>query len=79
MSHGVYRVVGRRRYRGHDRGTVFEAEIDPEAERRAIDRGDIVLLRRVVPELVPDSYRINPDWLRQEPQTTEAPRGASLI
>jgi hypothetical protein len=46
---GVYEVVGRRAYRGHEPGVVFEAALQPGPERRAVDRGDIVLLERIVP------------------------------
>ena len=52
-----YRVVGPRRYRGHQPGDLFEAQLDPRAEARAIGRGDIVLLARNVPTLQPGSYQ----------------------
>ena len=40
----VYRVTGRLKYRGHAPGQVFIATLDPEAERRAIRRGNIEVL-----------------------------------
>lgn len=80
MSHyGVYLVTGRRQYRGHEPGTTFEALIDPLAEERAIGRGDIQLLRRIEPGLVPGSYRFAPGWLGPVHQSTGAPTGASLV
>lgn len=71
-----YRVTGKRPYRGHKRGDVFEAVLEHAAEQRALARGDIERLREVTPDLVPGSYRLPPEWLRQEPATTEAPQGA---
>lgn len=55
---GRYQVIGQRAYRGHEPGTVFEARLDVSAERRAIYRGAIRLLDRLVPDLVPGSYRL---------------------
>ena len=57
MIAGVYKVVGRRRYRGHRPGDLFEARLDPGAEARAIGRGDIVLIERIIPAVQPGSYR----------------------
>jgi hypothetical protein len=79
-GYGVYRVTGPRLYRGHERGTVFEAQLDLGAEQRAIARGDIELLERIIPDLVPGSYRLPAGWPDgPENATTEAPEGASLI
>lgn len=61
-EYGVYLVTGKREYRGHEPGTRFEAAIEPAVEARAIGRGDIVLLRRVVPDLQPGSYRLPDNW-----------------
>lgn len=82
--HGEYRVVGRRAYRGHDPGTTFRALIKPDAERRAIDRGDITLIRRIQPGLQDGRYRLPEGWVgppeRAASQpSTEAPQGASLV
>lgn len=76
-AYGVYLVTGTRQYRGHDPGTVFEAVIDGPVAQRAIDRGDIRLLRTEIPDLTPGSYRLPAGWLKQAPQ--EAPTGASSI
>jgi hypothetical protein len=81
VKFGVYHpVTGTREYRGHTPGAVFEAILDPAAAQRAIDRGDIKLLRHVTPSLAPGSYRLPPDWLKPETEpSTEAPSGASLV
>ena len=59
---GRYQVVGRRAYRGHLPGTEFEAVLDPNAEGRAIARGSIRLLERLVADLPPVSYRLPTGW-----------------
>lgn len=75
--HGEYLVTGKREYRGHAPGTTFEALLAAGPEGRAIARGDIRLLRRVRPALVPDSYRIHPSWTRESstPHTIESVEG----
>ena len=60
---GLYRVTGRRNYRGHEPGSEFEARLDRNAERRAVIRGDIELLERVTPELRPGSFTFPQGWL----------------
>lgn len=60
---GRYEVVGRREYRGHKPGTTFEARIDPGPERRAVVRGDIRLLERIIPSLQPGSVTLPDGWL----------------
>lgn len=77
--YGVYRVTGKRQYRGHDPGTTFEAILDRGAEQRAVARGDIELIRHVQPGLAPGSYRLPPDWLKPATRSNEAPSGASLV
>lgn len=52
MIYGEYEVIGRRQYRGHDRGATFEARHDP-AKERAIGRGDIRLIRVITPSVPP--------------------------
>lgn len=80
MTHGLYRVTGRRAYRGHQPGDEFEALLDRNAERRAIFRGDITLIRRVTPSIQPGTYRFPDGWLpTADTQSTEAPTGASLV
>ncbi len=61
-THGVYLVTGHRQYRGHDPGDQFEARLDPLAEQRAIQRGAIRLLERIIPTLPEGDYRLPDDW-----------------
>jgi hypothetical protein len=62
VTFGEYLVTGSRRYRGHEPGTTFEAQLERNAEARAIQRGDIRLLRTVEPELPPGA--VLPDnWI----------------
>ena len=56
----IYRV-GSRPYRGHGPGDEFEAVLDPAAERRALDRGAITVVRAGKPALEPGSYRLPAD------------------
>lgn len=56
MSAGLYEVVGHRCYRGHQPGDLFEAQLDPRAEARAIGRGNIVLKKRIILSVQPGSY-----------------------
>lgn len=37
----TYKVTGALPYRGHKHGEVFEADLEPNAERRALARGAI--------------------------------------
>lgn len=74
---GVYRVIGRRKYRGHDPGTVFEAYLDPAVEQRAIARRAIELLRREAPTVEPAKFEPPAEWRSDRPATTEAPTGVS--
>ena len=50
-EYGVYKVTGKREYMGVEPGEEFEAQLDPGPESRAVARGDIVLLRRVIPSI----------------------------
>jgi len=59
---GLYRVVGNRRYRGHEPGTEFTARLEPLAENRAVRRGDIVLLDRLEPIIRAGSYTLPHGW-----------------
>jgi len=63
MSFGEYEVIGRRLYRGHEPGSIFEARLERNAERRAIRRGDIRLLRVVQPKLQEGSFAFPDGWL----------------
>lgn len=62
---GEYQVVGRREYRGHQPGTVFEARLESTAAARAIVRGDIRLIRVVEPQIQPGSWELPDGWLEQ--------------
>lgn len=77
-EYGEYEVTGRREYRGHTPGSFFAAQIERAAEQRAIQRGDIRLIRRVTP-VVPAGAVVPDGWLTSSPETAEAPEGASLI
>lgn len=57
-----YLVTGKRKYRWHDPGTVFEARLDPAAERRAVERGSIRVIAVVQPGLQDGSYTLPKDW-----------------
>lgn len=59
---GRYEVVGRRVYRGHKPGEVFDAYLDVPAERRAIGRGSIRLIERVPADLTAGMYRLPAGW-----------------
>jgi hypothetical protein len=63
---GEYEVIGKREYRGHLPGEVFEARLDMGAEARAVARGDIRLLRVVTPEVQPGSWVLQVGWLSNE-------------
>ncbi len=65
MTHKRYRVTGKRKYRWHQPGTVFEAQLEPLAEQRAIERGSIAIIEVVQPGLENGSYALPEDW----PQT----------
>ena len=63
---GEYEVTGRREYRGHPPGEIFEARIDRAAESRAVARGDIRLLRIVEPQIQSGSHRLPDGWLSKQ-------------
>lgn len=74
-----YLVTGSRKYRWHEPGTEFEARLDPDAERRAIERGSIRVLEVIQPQ--PGGFQLPKDWPRSaaDAPTTEAPKGASVV
>jgi hypothetical protein len=82
-EYGEYEVTGRREYRGHKPGTRFEANLERAAEQRAVDRGDIRLLRRFTPDLEDGSWTLPDPWPPGRPTVppapTETPHGVSLI
>jgi hypothetical protein len=41
-----YKVTGLTGYSGHQPGEEFEAELDPEQERRAVERGSIEVVKQ---------------------------------
>jgi hypothetical protein len=41
MTKTTYKVTGTTAYMGHQPGETFEAELDPDAEQRALERGSI--------------------------------------
>lgn len=59
----IYRVVGKHAYRGHKPGTRFEASIPPDAEHRALARGDIQVIDYTPVGLLPGSYTLPQGWL----------------
>ncbi len=56
--HKRYLVTGVRQYRWHKPGSIFEANLDPDAERRAIERGSIRVLAVVDPSMKSGSYTL---------------------
>jgi len=58
-----YEVLRHDGYRGHRRGTRFEAILDPNAERRALARGDIRVVARRTPAVQPGSFTLPDGWL----------------
>lgn len=62
MTYGLWRVVGKRAYRGHEPGTEFEAQLENGAAGRAVRRGDIELVEVFEPTL-PDVYELPKGWL----------------
>ena len=61
---GVYRVQGKRDYRGHPPDTEFIALLEPRAEYRAVMRGSIEKLGTVVPQ--PQNFKLPHGWLNEE-------------
>ncbi len=76
MTHKRYLVTGKRQYRWHKPGATFEAQLDPLAEQRAIERGSIRVLEIVKPGLMNGSYHLPQDWPTVADERTI--RGASV-
>jgi hypothetical protein len=74
-----YLVTGKRKYRWHDPGTTFEAQLDPDAERRAIERGSIRVLEVI--EVQVGRYELPEDWPQDaaDAQQPESPAGVSRV
>lgn len=64
----VYAVTGRNAYREHIPGAAFECELDPAAEQRALERGDIEILERSLTTIQPGSYTLPIGWRIQPDQ-----------
>jgi hypothetical protein len=75
---GIYRVIGNRRYRGHEPGTEFSARLEPLAESRAITRGDLELVDRMEPELPRGAFRLPVGWT-ESPQERSGTRAGSRL
>jgi hypothetical protein len=58
----VYRVLSRWRYRRHDLGEVFEADLEPDVETRAIELGVIELLERKTTSIAETEFTPPRDW-----------------
>ena len=76
-----YLVTGPRKYRWHAPGSTFEARLDPDAERRAIERGSIRVLEEIEVEV--GNYELPEDWPQdaadaQQPEPS-APAGVSRV
>ena len=66
MIEGEWKVVGKREYRGNAPGTVWQGRIPEGPARRAIDRGDVVLLRTITQELQP-GWQLPDGWVTDNP------------
>lgn len=53
MAKQTYKVVGPREYLGHAPGSVFEDELEPESEARAIAAGHIAVSKAQPKEVEP--------------------------
>lgn len=73
----VYEVIGDLRYRDHDPGERFEATLDPDAEMRAVLRGNIRVIDSSPTRLQPGSYLLPDGWRTNKDTATGAPEGAS--
>jgi len=63
VTHGLWRVSGKRTYRGHEPGEEFEASLDTAAAGRAVNRGHLQLLEEFTPTL-PDTYELPKGWVK---------------
>lgn len=80
MEFARYKVIGRRQYRGHSPGDIFEARFDAAIER-AVYRKDIEILDVITPELPAGRFKLPRGWPQPANVTAhrEAPQGASSI
>ena len=77
MTHKRYLVTGTRQYRWHKPGTTFEARLDPDAEQRAVERGNIRVLEVIQPSVQNGSYEIPNDWPYTRPVNQPEAQAAS--
>jgi hypothetical protein len=75
VKYGEYLVTGSRRYRDHEPGITFEARLDRNAEARAVQRGDIRLLRLITPTVEHQPRDFPQGWLKQPSTAHEATEG----
>ena len=66
MLMGEFEVTGKAEYRGHAHGEIFEARLNRAAVSRAIARGNIRMLRVVVPVIQPGSWQLPDGWLSKQ-------------
>jgi hypothetical protein len=69
-----YRVIGTLAYRGHEPGETFIATLDLDAELRAIERGNIIVIDSSPTRLRPGSWKLPDGW--RTAITEMAPEGA---
>jgi hypothetical protein len=74
----LYLVIGRLEYREHPPGRIFEADLDPAAEQRAVERGNIEIIDSSPTRIRPGSYTLPPPGRRPQAHN-RAPSGALLI
>jgi hypothetical protein len=74
----LYLVVGRLDYREHPPGQIFEADLDPAAEQRAVERGNIEIIDSSPTRIRPGSWTLPPPGRRPH-ALNRAPEGALLI
>ena len=73
----LYRVVGPLRYLDHDIGEMFETDLDPEQEQRALRAGTIVVVERARTGLRAGSWDLPDRWRQRNNQEhMTAPEGA---
>lgn len=59
----VYKVTGRLPYRDHKPGVTFEAMLEPDEEIRALERGNVIIVKVSRPGLVDGSWTLPDGWV----------------